>query len=80
MKIFYIIQGWFNHFLFKMGMKNNPKWNERLKICQVCPTNINGVCSKKICEIIDNRRTCGCGCPVSKKIKSNKRCPKGHWR
>lgn len=79
LNILYIIQGYFNHIAFKLGMKDNPEWNRRRKICASCTTNVNGKCSKKVCEVIDNRRTCGCGCYIEKKIKSSKPCPKNKW-
>ena len=62
-----------------MGLKDKPEWRRRFIICSSCDTNVNGTCSKKKCEIIDNKRTCGCGCLISKKIKSTKGCPKKKW-
>lgn len=77
--IWYIFQGWTNDLLFKLRLKFNPKWEERLKICKACPTNVNGFCSKRKCDIIDNITICGCGCPINKRIKSDKPCPKKYW-
>lgn len=76
---FYILQGYINHFLFKIGMKKNKLWEERQAICNLCTWNVNGTCDKKKCAIVDNKRVCGCGCPISKKIKSRKRCPLKRW-
>lgn len=80
MDVIYVIQGWWNHFLFKLGMKDNPLWKERQAICNLCTWNINNTCSKKHCAIVNNKRVCGCGCPISKKIKSKKPCPLGRWK
>ncbi len=75
----YIIQAYINDLLYRMKLKDRPEWRQRRAICSSCTTNIRGVCSKKVCEIINNRRTCGCGCLIEKRIKSDKKCPKGKW-
>jgi hypothetical protein len=80
MKIYYILQGWINHILFKMGLKDKLVWNKRKTICNSCSINNDGMCSKRRHEIIEGKKTFGCGCPISKKIKSSKPCPLGKWK
>lgn len=65
----------------------------RADICAHCPLNVNNICSKQVTGIAvktftDNRGTViikgntyeGCGCPLSKKTKSEtSKCPLGKW-
>ncbi len=80
MKIFYIIQGYFNHILYTMGLKDKPSWKKKLIICRRCPTNIKGICSKDICITINGDLVCGCGCNILQKVKSGSPCPKKYWK
>jgi hypothetical protein len=83
-----IIQGWWNYFL----NKEIPVEKQRIAICNRCPLNNNGNCDKKQkgpaekdfiyqgAKRYAGVEYYGCGCPLSKKVKSvSTKCPLGKW-
>ena len=62
----HIVQGWFNSWIYAMGLADPEKakeWERRAKICAACDTrNVK----KNTCSI--------CGCPIKKLTKSDKMC------
>lgn len=73
-----IVEGWTNYYVRSPEIEEMAQ--ERATICANCNFNVNGVCSSDQCEEIDGEEVCGCGCPLSKAVRSpNKQCPKGLW-
>lgn len=76
MKLIQIIEGWWKK-IFKM---NDALANERLKFCNKCSFNVDGICSSKRCTKIYDKTICGCGCYIDAKVRNNSsECPKGLW-
>ncbi len=66
-----IAQGYINDFRAELGIANpevEAKYKARYEICLTCPL---------ISE--DNKKCTNCGCRLSKRLRSNKGCPKGKW-
>ena len=64
----YIAEGWFFEiFQFFIKLKYRKPFEERLKICQRCPSNINECCKE-----------CGCFIKAKTKVKELS-CPYGKW-
>lgn len=65
-KLKQILEGWSKRLL---GIKTNYE-ADRLAICEICDTNIDGVCSKELggcnCSIKAKVKCKGCKCPLSK--------------
>lgn len=72
-----ITSAWWDSYFAEDNQKNLAK--KRLSICEKCPSLEQKF--KKIRKITIT--TCGeCGCPISKKVFSNKfnACPLGKWK
>lgn len=80
-KLLAIYDGYKNFFLGVSEDRVEEVKARALK-CSSCAFNVDNICSKKVCDIIEGEKICGCGCDVRVKIKSFKgknQCPKGLW-
>ena len=71
----HIIQGWYNDFIKKPQVERKAQY--KLSICNSCPS-LDTTGTK--CSLPNSRPCCGeCGCPISKKTRSDSPCPLGKF-
>ena len=55
--------------------------NKRLSICKKCEFYYKGICDRRRCHGVDDKRVCGCGCILKAKVyvEDKNSCPLNKW-